>query len=98
MHPFVAPGGEVDFNKYSIVIAFGDSTMGQLAQRNLIWPEGNIGAPLSDYGHGSLLARSNERESFLHPSLLKLQIKSKILVLSMGTTLLLSWVVVLGIF
>jgi hypothetical protein len=49
MHPFVAPGGEVDFNKYSIFIAFGDSTMGQFAQRNLIWPGGNIGAPLADY-------------------------------------------------
>jgi hypothetical protein len=49
MHPFVAPGGEEDFNKHSIFIAFGDSTMGQFAQRNLIWPGGNIGAPLADY-------------------------------------------------
>jgi hypothetical protein len=36
--------------------------MGQFAQRNLIWPGGNIGAPLADYWHGSLLTRSNERE------------------------------------
>jgi|Transcript_6086 hypothetical protein len=69
MPAFVAPGGEVDFNKYSIVIAFGDSTITQFAQRNLIWPGGNIGAPLTtDTVHYSREATKGSHFSIHHYS------------------------------
>lgn len=45
---FVAPHDRnIDFGQYNRVVAYGDSTMGHFCHRNLIWPAGNIGAPLN---------------------------------------------------
>ena len=46
MKPFVPPHG-IDFGQYNQVVAFGDSTMGHFTSRNLVWPGGNVGAPLN---------------------------------------------------
>eukprot|EP00544_Gedaniella_sp_CCMP2646_P011104 CAMPEP_0202486318 /NCGR_PEP_ID=MMETSP1361-20130828/4917_1 /ASSEMBLY_ACC=CAM_ASM_000849 /TAXON_ID=210615 /ORGANISM="Staurosira complex sp., Strain CCMP2646" /LENGTH=169 /DNA_ID=CAMNT_0049115415 /DNA_START=564 /DNA_END=1073 /DNA_ORIENTATION=- len=67
MPAFVAPGGEVDFNKYSIVIAFGDSTITQFAQRNLIWPGGNIGAPLTT---ARFITHEKQQKGVISPSII----------------------------
>ena len=66
MHPFQAPHGVVDFGQYNVVVAYGDSTMGQFAQRNLIWPGGNIGAPLTT----ETVHYSRERKGVVSPSFL----------------------------
>jgi len=46
MKSFVPPHG-IDLGQYDQVVAFGDSTMGHFVGRNLIWPGGNVGAPLN---------------------------------------------------
>ena len=63
MEPFVPPCC-ANLGQYDQVVAYGDSTMGHFVGRNLIWPAGNVGAPLNT----DTVQNPRETNGKVHPS------------------------------
>lgn len=74
MENFLPPRDKINLGQYDKVICYGDSTMGNLVsvgRPNLVWPAGNVGAPLNT----ETIRNPRTRDGKTFPSMLT-QIKS----------------------